>query len=258
MWREGQHSPDKRLGRGRRLGGRNSRDYRRSGGGRVSDTTTAVANADRSTRRPSLPPPSGCIRARVPPFRGRGSAAAALRAASHRTPLSFPIPPPITPITPHYLVLCSYAVRSGYAYPSTLLWVDLLHNKVGPCQMFRKPRRAGSGHMPEALSSKTLSLYLVAVSPSAACGAYPTHPSIAIDRSFVGYGAGRRCTYTVCFVVHFSINYFRQKQIFGQPALSICAGRGLSRISGSRRGARCDPFRRACILRAVLAHKGRS
>ena len=99
----------------------------------VSDTTTAVANADRSTR-PSLPPPSGCIRARVPPFRGRGSAAAALRAASHRTPLSFPIPPPITPITPHYLVLCSYAVRSGYAYPSTLLWVDLLHNKVGPCQ----------------------------------------------------------------------------------------------------------------------------
>ena len=104
-------------------------------GGRVSDTTTAVANADRSTR-PSLPPPSGCIvRARVPPFRGRGSAAAALRAASHRTPLSFPIPPPITPITPHYyLVLCSYAVRSGYAYPSTLLGVDLLHNKVGPCQ----------------------------------------------------------------------------------------------------------------------------
>ena len=75
-------------------------------GGRVSDTTTAVANADRSTR-PSLPPPSGCIRARVPPFRGRGSAgAAALRAASHRTPLSFPIPPPITPITSHYLIEC--------------------------------------------------------------------------------------------------------------------------------------------------------
>ena len=35
---------------------------------------------------------------------------------------------------PHYLVLCTYAVRPGYAYPSALLWVDLLINKVGPCQ----------------------------------------------------------------------------------------------------------------------------
>ena len=35
---------------------------------------------------------------------------------------------------PHYLVLCTYAVRSGYAYPSALLWVDPLINKVGPCQ----------------------------------------------------------------------------------------------------------------------------
>ena len=35
---------------------------------------------------------------------------------------------------PHCLALCTYAVRSGYAYPSALLWVDLLINKVGPCQ----------------------------------------------------------------------------------------------------------------------------
>ena len=114
-------------------GGRNSRDYRRSGGGGSAilrrPWQTQIDLHDRPCRRRR-----GVSRARVPPFRGRGSAAAALRAASHRTPLSFPIPPPITPITPHYLVLCSYAVRSGYAYPSTLLWVDLLHNKVGPCQ----------------------------------------------------------------------------------------------------------------------------
>ena len=40
----------------------------------------------------------------------------------------------IFPLMPHYLVLCTYAVRSGYAYPSALLWVDPLINKVGPCQ----------------------------------------------------------------------------------------------------------------------------
>ena len=45
-----------------------------------------------------------------------------------------PPPSPITPLMPHYLVLCPYAVRPGYAYPSALLWVDLLINKVGPCQ----------------------------------------------------------------------------------------------------------------------------
>ena len=29
-------------------------------------------------------------------------------------------------LMPHYLVLCTYAVRPGYAYPSALLWVDPL------------------------------------------------------------------------------------------------------------------------------------
>ena len=45
-----------------------------------------------------------------------------------------PSPLPIFPLMPHYLVLCTYAVRPGYAYPSALLWVDPLINKVGPCQ----------------------------------------------------------------------------------------------------------------------------
>ena len=49
--------------------------------------------------------------------------------------LYLPPPPlPIIPLMPHYLVLCTYAVRPGYAYPSALLWVDPLINKVGPCQ----------------------------------------------------------------------------------------------------------------------------
>ena len=51
-----------------------------------------------------------------------------------------PSPFPIFPIMPHYLVLCTYAVRSGYAYPSALLWVDPLINKVGPCQKKRSSR----------------------------------------------------------------------------------------------------------------------
>ena len=102
-------------------------------GGRAGDATAAAVYADRS-ERPSLPPPLGGPACALP-SRSRGPAAAAFHAVGHPTSLSTP-----TPITHHpsnasdYLVLCTYAVRPGYAYPSALLWVDLLVNKVGPCQ----------------------------------------------------------------------------------------------------------------------------
>ena len=90
---------------------------------------TQIDPSDRPCRRRwvGLPAP--------PPSRSRGHAAAASHVVGHPTSLYLPpSPPPIFPLMPHYLVLCTYAVRSGYAYPSALLWVDPLINKVGPCQ----------------------------------------------------------------------------------------------------------------------------
>ena len=106
---------------------------RAPGGESAGGTMVAVVYADRSVR-PSLPPPPDGPTCALP-FRRW-----ILRPRCFFTPCAVPhlyLPPPpspITPLMPHYLVLCPYAVRPGYAYPSALLWVDLLINKVGPCQ----------------------------------------------------------------------------------------------------------------------------
>ena len=58
-----------------------------------------------------------------------------------RDPPYFILPylPVYRPPLPHTLVSdctvpCRYVVHTGYAYPSALLWADLLSNKVGPSQ----------------------------------------------------------------------------------------------------------------------------
>ena len=106
-----------------------------------------------------------------------------------------PPPSPIIPLMPHYLVLCPYAVRPGYAYPSALLWVDLLINKVGPCQIlsssaFETPTAPRHATCPLKRARPPLSTtpYRYGM-----CGAYPTAHRVAGT------------------VVHFLINYFRQK-----------------------------------------------
>ena len=83
------------------------------------------------------------IFATVPAVSTRGvaiSACPALRAysdATHR--ILLPYLPVYRPPLPHTLVSdctvpCRYVVHTGYAYPSALLWADLLSNKVGPSQ----------------------------------------------------------------------------------------------------------------------------
>ena len=88
------------------------------------------------------------IFATVPAVSTRGvaiSACPALRAysdATHR--ILLPYLPVYRPPLPHTLVSdctvpCRYVVHTGYAYPSALLWADLLSNKVGPSQNIRFP-----------------------------------------------------------------------------------------------------------------------
>ena len=90
-----------------------------------------TANADRSLR-PSLPCPPSCVAVLArPTLRHTSDATSYLFIL---TPHSSP-PSPLTPVS-DCTVPCSYMVHPGYAYPSTLLWVDLSFNKVGPCQSF--------------------------------------------------------------------------------------------------------------------------
>ena len=90
-----------------------------------------MANADRSSR-PSLPYPP-----EVWPSQPARRSERAYSDATHR--ILLPYLPVYRPPLPHTLVSdctvpCRYVVHTGYAYPSALLWADLLSNKVGPSQ----------------------------------------------------------------------------------------------------------------------------